>query len=275
MAIALALLSSALWGTADFLGGLHSRKRKAMAVVAGSQLAGLIVVSVAAVVVGAYRAPLGWIPWSVGAGLIGALGLVAFYAALAAGTMGVVSPIAALGVAVPVAAGFLQGETPSALQLVGIVVALAGAVATSGPELSGAGGATSVLLALFAGLCFGTVFTAIDYGAESSAVMTMVGMRFSSVTAFALVALAAGSIAGIGRPDLVPLTVIGVFDVGANLSYAVASTLGYVSVVSVLSSLYPVGTVLWARAVLHERLRRVQVAGIAVTILGVAVISAG
>ena len=134
MAILLALLSSVMWGTSDFLGGLRSRSRPAVAVVGGSMLAGLVAVALAAAFFGAYDDPTGWVPWSMLSGLAGASGLVAFYAALASGTMGVVSPIAALGVAVPVIAGFIGGETPTTLQGIGIVVALVGAIATSGPS---------------------------------------------------------------------------------------------------------------------------------------------
>ena len=275
MAILLALLSSVMWGTSDFLGGLRSRSRPAVAVVGGSMLAGLVAVALAAAFYGAYDDPTGWILWSMLSGLAGASGLVAFYAALASGTMGVVSPIAALGVAVPVIAGFIGGETPTMLQGIGIVVALVGAIATSGPELSGGASGRSVALAAFAGLCFGTVFLAVDKGAKSSALMTLVGMRTTSIIVFGIAAIALRSIGGLDRSDVLPLAVIGFFDVAANLMFALASNRGFVSIVSVLGSLYPVMTVLLARAVLHERLRRVQLAGVAVTLLGVAFIAAG
>lgn len=275
MAILLALLSSVMWGTSDFFGGLRSRSRPAVAVVGGSMLAGLIAVTVAAVAFGAYDDPMGWIGWSVLAGLTGATGLIAFYAALASGTMGVVSPIASLGVAVPVIAGFVGGESPSTVQTVGLVVALGGAVGTSGPELSGRASAQSVALAAFAGLCFGTVFFAVDRGAKSSVLMTLVGMRLCSVILFCVAAMALRSIGGLGRTDITPLVVIGCFDAGANLMFALATNRGFVSIVSVLGSLYPVMTVLLARVVLHERLRTVQLGGVAVTLAGVALISGG
>jgi drug/metabolite transporter (DMT)-like permease len=275
MAILLALLSSVMWGTSDFLGGLRSRQRPAVAVVAGSMLAGLVAVALAAAVYGAYDDPHGWVPWSILSGVAGASGLVAFYAALAGGTMGVVSPIAALGVVVPVVAGFVRGETPSMLQSIGLLVALAGAIATSGPELSGRASARSVALAAFAGLCFGTVFLAVDQGAKSSPLMTLVGMRTTSIVMFGVAALVLRSIGGLDRTDVLPLVVIGVFDVAANLMFALASNRGFVSIVSVLGSLYPVMTVLLARFVLHERLRQVQLVGMVVTLAGVALISAG
>ena len=275
MAVLLALLSSCLWGAGDFLGGLRSKTRSAYAVVAGSQFAGLLAITAVALVVGAYDAPYGWIGWSVLAGLVGAMGLVAFYIALAVGTMGVVSPIAGLGVAVPVIVGFMRGEEPTVVQGVGITVALIGALATSGPEFRAAASARAVALAAFSGGCFGTVFVAIDRGAEFSPVMTMVGMRLSSVVAFGLVALALRTAGGLDRSDVPALAAVGLFDMAANLLFAIASTLGYVSIVSVLGSLYPVVTVLLARVVLRERLHSLQTTGVAATLLGVGLISAG
>jgi hypothetical protein len=97
VAVLLAVLSSLTWGTADFLGGLLSRRRAAAAVVAGSQACGLAAVAAFAVATSAWRAPDGWLPWAIAAGLAGTVGLVSFYAALGSGTMGVVSSIAALG----------------------------------------------------------------------------------------------------------------------------------------------------------------------------------
>ncbi|MGZ4591114.1 MAG: EamA family transporter, partial [Actinomycetes bacterium] len=147
MAALLALLSSLLWGSADFVGGTLSRRLPATVVVGASQAAGLVAITVVAALAGALGAPLGYLPWAVGAGLAGLIGLVCFYAALAAGTMGVVSPIAALGVVVPVVVGLARGERPGALQLVGITIAVAGVVLASGPELSGRAGARPVVVA--------------------------------------------------------------------------------------------------------------------------------
>ena len=98
MAALLALLSSLLWGGADFLGGTVSRRLPALLVVGASQFAGLLAITLVAVASGELDAPTGYLPWAVAAGIAGLIGLVAFYSALAMGTMGVVSPIAALGV---------------------------------------------------------------------------------------------------------------------------------------------------------------------------------
>jgi len=155
MAAALALLSSVIWGGADFLGGLVSRRLPPVTVVVWSQACGLAAIAVVSIVTGAYAGPLGWLGWSIFAGLSGGLGLVCFYTALAIGTMGVVSPIAALGAIIPVIAGLLLGDTPSGLQYLGMALGLLGAVAASGPELSAGARGRSVVLAAIAGIGFG------------------------------------------------------------------------------------------------------------------------
>lgn len=275
VAVVLALLSSVLWGGSDFLGGLLSRRRPAYAVVGGSQACGLVLIAVVAVAAGAWRGNLDWAPWAVGAGLAGTTALVCFYAALAAGTMGVVSPIAALGAVVPVLAGVVAGEDPSRLAVAGVVVALLGAVAASGPELRGGAGLRPVLLAAVAGVGFGAALVLIARGAEHDAVMTLVGMRLTSVVVFVVVALGLRSIGGLVVRDLPSLALVGAGDVGANLLFALATQRGFLSLTSVLGSLYPVVTVVLARVVLHERLTRVQQVGVASALVGVALVSAG
>ena len=156
-----------------------------------------------------------------------------------------------------------------------MVVALAGAVAASGPELGGATGARPVLLAAVAGFFFGLTMLAIARGAESSELMTLWGMRATSVSAFVVAALFVRSIGGIVTRDLAPLIAVGIGDAGANLFFALASTRGLVSVTAVLGSLYPVVTVLLARLVLRESLQRVQQIGVVAALAGVALLSLG
>lgn len=274
MAVLLALSSGIMWGGSDFLGGLLSRSRRAVAVVAGSQACGLVAIGLVALVTGAWHGSLAWLGWSVLAGLLGAAGLVAFYTALGCGTMGVVSPIAALGAVVPVLVGLAQGESPSTLDVVGLVLALLGVVAASGPELSGGAGARPVVLASVAGVCFGLALAFIGRGAETDAVMTMTGMRVTSVGLFLVAALARRTTGGLTVRDTGTLAVVGVADVGANLLFALATQRGLLSITAVLGSLYPVVTVLLARIVLHERLRLVQQAGVVAALTGVVLVSA-
>lgn len=281
VAVVLALLSSLLWGSADFLGGLTSRRRPALAVVGGSQACGLITISALAVATRAWDGPISWAGWALASGACGTVGLVCFYAALGSAAMGVVSPIAALGATVPVAVGVVAGERPSSLTTAGLAVALAGAVAASGPEVRGGGpgrsrsGARPVVLAAVAGVSFGLTLVFVERGARVDPVMTLLGMRVTSVTVFAVVAVVAGGLGGLGRRDVPALVAVGVGDVLANLMFALASQRGFLSITALLGSLYPVATVLLARFVLHERLSRVQQLGVLTAMVGVALIALG
>jgi drug/metabolite transporter (DMT)-like permease len=273
----LALSSSLLWGAGDFLGGTVSRRLPAVAVVGVSQALALIAFAVVAGVNGeaARGMPaVGWW-WAAAAGVAGLVGLVAFYSALASGTMGVVAPIAALGVVVPVGAGLLAGERPSAVQLAGAVLGVLGGVLASGPELRSGASRQPVVLAVVAGVSFGLVLLFLARGSEESPLLTLVGMRATSVTVLVVAALVLRSLGGVRRRDLALLGLIGLLDGGANLTYAIATTAGLLSLVAVLASLYPAVTVVLARMVHHESMTRVQDVGVAAAVIGVVLVASG
>lgn len=275
MAILLSLFSSLLWGASDFAGGLLSKRHSALAIVGLGATFGFLAVTIAVALVDGWHGPYGWLPWGVAAGIVGAAGLSSYYLALATGTMGVVAPVTSLGVLVPVVVGFVNGESPAALVIAGVVVAIVGIVLTSGPEFSGGASPRPVIIAAISGVFFGLFFVSFDQGAEDSPLLTLWAMRAVVAVGFVAVSLIRWTTWGIrGRVTLAVL-VISLGDLGANLTFGIASTKGYVSVTSVLSSLFPVVTVLLARLFLNERLRHVQIAGVAVTMLGVALISLG
>ncbi len=207
--------------------------------------------------------------------MAGGLGLICYYAALASGTMGVVAPVTSLGVVVPVVIGILSGESPTGLVWLGICVAIVGIVLTSGPEFTGAASARPVLVAGAAGAFFGFFFVFMDQGSEASPLLTLWAMRAALTTAFVVAALVRRTTGSLAIRDVGWVVTVAAGDLGANLAFGIASTMGYVSITSVLASLFPVVTVLLARMVLKERLRMVQVVGVCVTMLGVACISAG
>lgn len=268
-------MSSALWGTSDFLGGLVSRRRPALAVVGVSQFFGLLVMLFVATVSGSWGANTGYVPWAIFASACGITGLYTFYVALATGTMGIVAPIAACGVIVPVIVGLIGGDVPTGIQAIGIAFAVVGVVLATGPELSGDGNARSVLLAGISGVLFGLVFVALARGGEFSSIMTVTAMRITSVTVLAVVALAFRSVGGISRPDLPVLFVAGAFDALANVALGAAAHGDNLTIASVLGSFYPIVTILLAWWFLNERLRRIQYIGIAAAMVGVITISAG
>ncbi|TWP33585.1 DMT family transporter [Leekyejoonella antrihumi] len=279
----LALASSAVWGTSDFAGGWFSKRIAALRVVTLSQLGGLLVMSVVIAVAlgeGAISAPhwpAGWAVYGVLSGVTGAAGLTCFYAALSSGTMGVVSPIAALGAVVPVTLGLLTGDSIGPVVAAGLTLALLGAALASGPELSGEVSRRPVLLAVVAAFGFGLSLFFLDRGAADSVVGSLWAMRVASVGVLALTwALWPGGLPGKGADhrDLLPLLIVGAGDLGANVLFAVSTAYGQVSVASVLGSLYPVMTLLLARFVLHERMRPIQSAGVALAMLGVVLTAA-
>lgn len=288
VAILLALLSSLFWGVGDFAGGTATRRLPALVVVLVSQAAGLVAVALVATAQGAWSQPLGYLPWAIAAGLVGVTGLLAFYEALARGTMGVVSPIAALSILVPVIVGLTLGEWPTAVVGAGFMLAIVGVVAASGPERAAGRSLRPVILAGVAAVCFGAVLILVARGAEGSAEMTMVAMRVASVTALCVVLLARrqrvlGTAAdtGAGTSRLrgarlwAVVVVAGLFDVAANLTFAYASQLSALTIVAILGSLYPAVTVLLARMIHGERMTRLQYGGIVVILAGVALIAGG
>ena len=269
----LALASSVAWGTADFFAGVASRRRPAVAVVGWTQGLALLVISVLVALRWDTVTWDGWPLWALAAGLSGMTGLICFYSALSAGTMGVVAPIAALGVVVPVALGVATGEAPSPWAWLGMLVAVVGVTLASGPELSGEVSARPVVLAGYAAVGFGLALFCLDRGARVSTLLTLWGMRVTSVTILVVVALLLRSAGGVTARELPALLAIGCGDLAANALFAVASSRGQVSVASVLGSLYPVVTTVLARVVLHERLRRVQQVGVVLAVGGAAVVA--
>lgn len=276
MAVLLSLLASLTWGTADFLGGTAARRLAATAVVAISQCAALVGLVVVAAAIGGFGSDPGYVGWAVGAALAGLLGLTAFYSALATGTMGVVAPIAAVGVIVPVVVGLASGDHPTGWQGAGVGAAVVGVVLASGPELrAGRGGGRPLLLAGVAAVGFGTVIVCVAHGAKSSTVMTLLVMRAVSVLVLVSLAAAGRVVVRAQLSDLPMLVAVGAGDVGANAMFAVASTRGQLSIVAVLSSLYPAVTVLLARIVHEERLKPIQGFGVVLAIAGVVMIASG
>jgi drug/metabolite transporter (DMT)-like permease len=273
-AIALALGASICWGVGDFLGGFSSRRLPALTVLAVAEVAGLAAIALYVGLRGLEPPGGEAFVLAGGAGVAGALGLGALYRGMAVGAMGVVAPISAVAAVIPVAFGLARGERPSGLQLAGIAAALVGVALASREPGETARLAAGVGLALVAAAGFGSYIVLIDEAAEASAEWAVLASRGAASVAAVSVALAFGRMRLRARA-LPALAVIGLFDVGANGLLALALTKGLISLVAVLSSLYPVVTIALARAVLGERIGRIQAAGAATALAGVALISAG
>jgi drug/metabolite transporter (DMT)-like permease len=210
-----------------------------------------------------------WVAGGLG-GLAGAAGVGLLYKGLAVGPMSVVAPITALlSAAVPVIWGVAQGERPSTGVVAGMATALVAIVLVSAE-----GGGTlrpadvrGVVYALGAWLGFGTFFVALSYSSDDSGVWPLVAARCASVAVVGGLALLAVVPRAVPRGGAATLTVAaGALDATANVFYLLAVREGLLSVVSVLAALYPVGTVVLARVVLHERFGRLQRVGLAIAV---------
>lgn len=277
MASILALLSSVLWGSADFVGGVLTKKHKAIAVTAASQAFGLIFAFFLVIVSHDYIAPnLSWNGYvlpGIFSSIAGFFGLVVFYKGLATGNMGVVSSIGSLGALIPVSIAFINGERPSQLQIIGMVIALIGAFCASGPDVAKGTHLKPVLFGIAALFFFGTALAFMAQGSKTSSLLTMTTMRFFSVSVALIVALVLRNFGNFGKSDLLPLIFMGVSDFLANLLLGIATTKGLVSIAMVLGSLVPIATALLAFKILHERLHKIQYLGIFLAIAGVALTS--
>ncbi len=273
----LALVSSLLWGTADYLGGVLARRRPALLVVAGVQIVGLLLAG--ALLALRRDAPVGsYLLLAVAAGVAIAVALSSFYQALAVGTMGVVAPVAATGVAVPVVVSWVQGDRPAALAVLGMMLAATGVVLASGLELHrGRANLVAFGLAVVAAVGFGSVLVLIDRATSadrSSTLAVLVTMRGTGAVLVGAAMVARRTPVSLGRADLPSIVVAGTCDLGAIGLYAVAAGGDAdLAVVAVLASLYPVVTVLLARRLLAERMSRSQVVGVVAALTGVVVIA--
>jgi drug/metabolite transporter (DMT)-like permease len=278
MASLLALLSSAMWGTADYFAGRLSKKHHPFAVLGFSQVIGLFVGILIVVVSGSWQGKVlgldGFLIPGALAGIFGYIGLACLYEGLSTGRMGVVSPISSLSTVIPLAYALITGDVLSTITLVGVVIALIGVFCASGPELSQGLPVKPILLALGAAAGFGLALTFIAIGSQSSALLTMVSMRAATFFVTISLAIKFKTTGNFNKKDMPVLIFIGAADFLANLLLGIACTKGLVSVAMVFGSLYPIATAVLAFKFLGERLHKVQYIGIALAVTGVSIISA-
>ncbi len=289
MAIAFALACALVYGAADFLGGVAARRVSAVAVVVWSQAVGLAVLLAALPFLGGapHRSDLFW---GMACGCAGGFAVVLLYRALAIGTMGVVSPVTAvLAAAMPVAFGLARGERPATLAVLGIACAMLAVVlvsaATPRPTAEDADAPLArreqprrfppgVPEAIGAGIAFGFLFIGLAQTRAESGLFPMVATRLTSLGLLLGGGLLFRQPLRVSRPSFRTIAFAGALDMIANVLYVIAShSGGALSVVAVVASLYPAGTVALAAIVLHERLARVQWAGVAIAFAGVACMS--
>jgi len=286
MSVVLALGAAMVFGSADFLGGLASRRAAVLSVAFGAQAAGLIALLVALPFLGPATVTPVDLAWGALGGVFGASGLVLLYRSLARGPMSVVAPVTALAAStVPILAGLLMGERPGLSAVAGIGVALGAVVLITreGPEPEPVAGvaprrrATLAVAgtALAAGALFGFFFVCLHGSGDDAGLYPLLGARLASVPLLGALALSRGDSlrAGLAARGTAVIAAAGVLDMAANVLYLVALRHGLLAVVSAVTGLYPAATVLLAQTVLDERMRRTQLAGLAVAGLAAALVA--
>lgn len=277
MAVLLALSSALVYGVSDFCGGMASRRAPAFAVVAVSQAAGLVaLLALLPWLAGAITpAALGW---GAAAGVAGTTAMVLFYRALAVGVMSVVAPVTALaGAAVPVLAGLALGEQVGTTAAAGIALALVAVLLVAaegglGSLRTARPGAYAPAIASGAG--FGAFFVLLDQAPSDAGLSPLLGARVLSLALILLISLTAGRSLRVPRAGLPVVLLAGLGDMAANALFLLATQQdGPLAITAVLTSLYPVSTVLLALVLLRERLSGTQLAGVGAAAAAVVLIA--
>lgn len=274
MAYLLALGSAALYGAADFLGGLASRTASTIAIVVLSQAAGLVLVCGLLLFLPASPSTADF-AWGAASGLAGGIGVALLYRALAVGTMSLVAPTTAVcAVLIPVGFDAFMGQRLAGQELIGIVLALIAVVLVGQASRAGEDerGTKGLGLALLSGLAIGLFFLALARTSATAGLWPLVSARVTSVSLFAVIALAGSHSLRMSRPAVRVSLACGALDMAANALYLLATRGGALSVIVTLSSLYPASTVVLARFVLGERLNVRQALGIVSALAAVVLI---
>ena len=277
MEIVFAAAAAWVYGLGDFCGGRASRRLDSVSVTFYGQLFGVLLLVVALVAFGDPVAPLVDWGWGALAGVSGLIGLGLLYYCLANGAMTVVGPLTAVVSAVlPVIVGFALGERPSALALVGIVAALVGVVLVTGavgtPHLPTA--PRIIVLTALGGVGFGLLYVFLGQTSEESGMWPLASARIVSIGLAAVVVIGRRRRGDVGRITRFAV-LAGVFDMAGNVLFVLASREGLLSLVSVITALYPVSTILFAVRFDHERLSRSQVMGLVGAGLAVVLVALG
>ena len=278
MAVLLSLITAACYGAGDFCGGLATKTTRVIQVVAVSHLVGLIGVLIASPLLADAFTGRDFALGTAG-GLFGGLGVALLYRRLSLGPMSVVAPLTAVtSAAVPAVWGIIDGDSLSGLAWVGIALALIAIALVSAVNDGMTAPVTPavVIESLLSGVGFGCFFIFLDATEGATAPWPVVGARVA--TSVLLVAYLLGR-----RQEIVPpgaanrllLVAVGLLDTGSNITFLYATEEGALTVVAVLSSLYPIGTVLLARLVLDERMTRPQLIGFVVAMVATGLIAAG
>lgn len=276
MGVVLGLLAAVAYGTSDFVGGVGGRRSSVGRITLIAQPFGVVTAAAAIVLLPGDRPSVGALLWGALSGVGSGIGTVSLYRGLTAGRMSVVAPLSAvLTAALPALVGLASGEHLSAAALAGLAVAVPAITLISQQRDAGAGGRSGAPYGLLAGCGFALLFVALDRaGTDAGAWPLLPGQVVAVlvVLPFALRLLGPGSR---WRSAAGPGVLAGVLGGTANLLFLAATGAGQLSVVAVLSALYPAVTVVLARLLLGERWSALQAVGLVTAGLAVGLITAG
>lgn len=283
MAYLLALCSAVLYGTADFLGGLASRRTHALAVVVRSQCIALVLLVLMLPVLPEATATRSDLVWGGVAGLAVSVALPLLYQALAVGRMAVVAPTTAVcAVMIPVVTDLWRGEQLTLVTILGFGLAIVAIVLVGQQEAEAASVPAptraippGVGLALASGVAIGLFYLALAETDARAGMWPLVAVRVVAVPVLGAAALVSGRPLRMAAPVGRMAMATGAFDVAASALYLLATRYGPLSIAVTLSSLYPASTVILARGVLGERLNGLQVTGVACALLAITLIVGG
>jgi drug/metabolite transporter (DMT)-like permease len=268
--ILLGFATALVYGFSDFFGAIAARKIRAITVTCFSALAGLALLLTLSPWLGLTVTP-GALFWGVLAGAISAVAISALFAALAIGPISIASPLTAvLSAIVPAAVGVLLGEHFSGLGWLAIAIILVAVVmvgfipgeAVRLPSIRG------LVFGLIAGIGIGFVMVCLDAAPADGGVATIVVIRITTAAILGVASIWSFR----QRPNpgelrvtkrlLAAVILAGLLESTANVLFTLATRAGTLTVVSVLTALYPLGTILLARVLLKEKIALVQLLGI-------------
>lgn len=280
MALVLAGLSALLYGIADFSGGYAASRSRLLSVLVLSQLVGTAVALAALAVMGQGLPPSRDLAWGFTAGLAGSMGLFMLYGGIAKSVVAIVSPASALvGASIPVLFAVILGERPSTTALMGCGLCLPAIILLTWEADAGeyaresAGVKAALVYGVLAGLGFGIFFVSLSRSHPSAGAWPLVAARVASLSAFAVAMVMARQPFRVERSGLPASLIAGSADMGANILFLLATQSGMLSLVAIVTSLFPAPTVVLARIFLHQKIPPVRLAGLALSLAGVALIS--
>ncbi len=268
------LASAASWGAGDFSGGLATKRSHIYTVLVISQLIGGALLFALTFVFVEAIPPLDSLLIGSLAGICGGFGLVALYSSLASGQMGVVAPVAAVVTAMlPVLVGVFSEGWPLGRQLVGFGLAFVAVWLLARGNSAAPIRLAALKLPAVSGIGFGLFFVLTDQISSGSILWPLIAARITTIMIFLAIARWQRQTLRPAKDQLLTIALAGIFDTGGNAFFMLAARFGRLDISAVLSSLYPVATVLLAWLVLKERLGRRQWLGVAAALLALALIA--